>query len=344
MGIGRTLALTWCGLSAIALIGSACAAEVGGSIPDGARVQITYDGRAAGTATVKDRSRNSSLSIGGFRMNVEGMREEPVQASYHVVVTYDGAAISGVETQDSDAAFLRGTFNFRGTRQGDVCTLIYQNGSQVEAHCTQDAFGYDQTTTDPSGQSAKVTFASTRTEFVDLAEQDRKAQAAHQAEQERLAAAEAAYRALPDAGAGLTRQLESFVQADSQGWMFNRFDIGSVHDVKILNGSAKTGTLLMKGVYTYNGGMSGWVMVQLYEGKFGCIQFWDAIIGCRPLRNAAQGQAMRAAALSLLFGEGVGSGDGAHCNPNDGDGCNQEQINRINEDRAFNYFRQQRGE
>lgn len=332
-------------LGLFAPLGAAVAAAGGSTtIPDDARLQITYDGRASGIAKVKDRSRNSSVTLGGLRLNFDGMREVPVEAGYHVVVTYEGTNVSGVETQTSSAPFLNGTFTFRGTRQGDACLLTWSDGAQLTARCTTEEFGYEQATSDAQGQSSNIRFAAARTGTVDLAAQERQAQEAQRAEQERIAAAEAAWRALPDAGADLTRQLEGFVETDSQGWAFNRFDVGSIRDVKILNGSAKTGTLLMKGFYTYNGGMTGWVMVQMVQGKFGCIQFWDAIIGCRPLRTAAQGAAMRSAALSLLFGDGVGTGDGKHCDPNDGEGCTQEQINKINEDRAFHYFQQQRGD
>lgn len=161
------------------------------AIPDGARLKVTYQGAISGTATVKDRSRNSSVTIGGFRANIEGTRNIPVQAGYTVVVTYEGATFTGVETQTSDQAFLRGTFNFRGVRQGNSCSVTYPNGTGFTARCTQREFTYDQSMTDPSGQKAVLHVASTGTQVIDLVEQERQ-NAIARAEAERQRAAEQA--------------------------------------------------------------------------------------------------------------------------------------------------------
>jgi hypothetical protein len=100
--------------------------------------------------------------------------------------------------------------------------------------------------------------------------------------------------------------LDGFVTTDSRGWAFNRYDAGSMTNVKIIDGSAKSGNYVMQGYYTYNGGSRGWVMAKMAAGKLDCIQFWDAVIGCRGIRTPEQGAAMRSAAFDVLAGNGTG--------------------------------------
>ena len=110
-------------------------------------------------------------------------------------------------------------------------------------------------------------FEAEATQFVDarVEEEQRRLAAAEAAGRARAAAA--AYAALPNAGAALTRRLDGFVQTDSRGWAFNRYDAGSIANVKIIEGSIRSGNFVMQGYYSYNGGSRGWVMAKMAGGN-----------------------------------------------------------------------------
>lgn len=124
------------------------------------------------------------------------------------------------------------------------------------------------------------------------AERNRQAAAAQAQQQQQAAATQAAYRALPVAGPVLTRRLEGWVHEDSLGWGFFKYDPGSVRDVKIVDGTVKSGNYVLEGDYTYNnvfsGWVTGWVKVAVRGNRFNCIEFWDTG-GCRGLRAPLQG-------------------------------------------------------
>ena len=98
------------------------------------------------------------------------------------------------------------------------------------------------------------------------------------------------------------------MQTDARGWAFNKLDPDSLRNVKVISGSLKSGNFSLRGEYTYNGGSPGWVVVQYTGNKFSCLQFWDAVIGCREIRSAAQGAAMRQLVLTGGSGGGHSSG------------------------------------
>ncbi|HEX3919919.1 MAG TPA: hypothetical protein VHW60_21480, partial [Caulobacteraceae bacterium] len=115
------------------------------------------------------------------------------------------------------------------------------------------------------------------------AERARQAEAARVAELARLAA-------LPHAGAVYTRQMANYVRQDSLGWASNQLAPGSVGNVRIYEGSVKTGSFVLRAEFKYADGSQGWVLAQYIGGKFNCIQFWDSMTGCRALRTPGQGQ------------------------------------------------------
>lgn len=75
------------------------------------------------------------------------------------------------------------------------------------------------------------------------------------------------------AGATLAAQLEQAVRSDSQSWFINRFDTGSVSNVRIV--SAKGEPMVIRGDYRYNGGAAGWVEARVEGDGITCLQFWD---------------------------------------------------------------------
>jgi hypothetical protein len=157
-----------------------------------------------------------------------------------------------------------------------------------------------------------INFQTSVVKIVDYDVRDREAAAtaaaAKIASEKQAAAQLAAIKAMPIAGPALTKQLNSYVTADSAGWVMNHYDAGTIHNVRVAEGSAKSGNMVLRGEYTFNGGASGWVLAKLVGGKLDCIQFWDARIGCRGLRDASYAAAVRGAAINAMSGGGRGGG------------------------------------
>ncbi len=190
---------------------------------------------------------------------------------------------------------------FSGTVTNGVCRMIGRYDS-LEGRCDKNGFSGAIRGKTSRGQNIKGSFQSSAVQVVDLDERARQQLAAEKSRQDAVAAAEAKIRNAPSAGPLLTKKLEGFVRTDAQGWAFNRFDEGSITNVKVIDGSVKSGQYTLRGEYTYNGGAGGWVLAQMVGPKLGCIQFHDAIIGCRALRTPEQGQAMRNAFVGTTTG------------------------------------------
>jgi hypothetical protein len=221
-------------------------------------------------------------------------------------MTFEGRAVTG--RYSGTGGINSGSFS--GTRDGDRCHLVdNRSGTVTDALCTRNRF-YAEVRSQTGRETITARLEANATQFVDARVEEQQRRAAAAAAAERRRAAEAAYAALPNAGRVLTRQLDGFVQTDSRGWAFNRYDSGSMTNVKIIEGSARSGNFVMQGYYTFNGGNRGSVLAKMSRGRLECIQFWDAVVGCRGLRTAAQGQAMRNAAFDLIAGGG-GSGSGS---------------------------------
>jgi hypothetical protein len=284
------------------------------AISDDFRGKIVYEGIYEGTKSTPRRPPRR-LSLGDLIESATSGSSEPYRGIMRIEVEYEGNGFKGVWRQQGEAAGA-GSGTMTGTRVGTTCQVTMNDGSRYTADCDRYRFNARTENTGRRGEKYRGVVTTQATSLVDYVERDR--QLALQAEKDRIAAAEAAarYAALPNAGPALTRKFEQYVRQDSQGWAFNRYDFGSLTNVKIVSGKAGVGTYVMRGEYTYNGGAPGSVMVEMNGPNLSCIQFWDAVIGCRGLRTAAQGQAMRDAAASALAGLlDSGSSSGTNCVP-----------------------------
>jgi hypothetical protein len=199
-----------------------------------------------------------------------------------------------------------GREEFTGSVTNGVCRMVGPDDT-LEGRCSKDGFSGVLHGKTKRGQSVNGTFQASAVQVVDLDERARQQQAAEKTRLAAIAAAEARLRNAPAAGPLLSKKLEGFVRTDAQGWAFNRFDAGSIANVKVIDGSVKSGHYTLRGEYTYNGGVSGWVLAQMEGPNLGCIQFHDAIIGCRALRTPEQGQAMRSALVGAVTSGGTNS-------------------------------------
>lgn len=251
------------------------------TLPANFRGRITYQGTHE--AVLERGSRRGSRQYGG---------------SLTIELTFDGNAVSG--RFSGTGGINNGTMS--GTRNGSRCRLFEERaGDIVEGECTRTRFSA-VARSQGSRNSMAAAFEARATQLADarVEEEQRRIAAAEAAERARAAAA--AYDALPSAGPALTRRLDGYVQTDARGWAYHRYDAGSLTNVKIIDGSVRSGNFVMQGYYTFNGGSRGWVMGKMAGGKLECIQFWNSVIGCRGLRTPEQGQAMRDAAMGAVVG------------------------------------------
>lgn len=210
-----------------------------------------------------------------------------ITRDFNIVATVQGNSISGHVWGRN---FIK--LPVRGTVRNGTCHLTGKLDT-FQGRCDRDGFSGTIDGTTAQGERYRAHFQTSATQLVDLDQQARDRQAAAVAQQQAQAAAEAQIRNAPAAGPALTKKLEGFVRTDSLGWAFNRYDAGSVTNVKIVEGTLKSGNYTLRGEYTYNGGAQGWVLAKMSGPNLDCIQFWDAMIGCRALRTPEQGQAMR---------------------------------------------------
>ncbi len=244
-------------------------AESPDTIPADFRGRITYSGTYQADVT-SSRGRTRQLSGG-----------------YTIEISYDGSAISG--RYSGTGGMNPGSIT--GTRSGTRCrTLDTQSGMTNEAECTRTRFAV-VARAQGAQNSSIARIEATATRFVDAAEEARQQRAAaaasaeraqiRQAEAQRATRAETArIAAMPRANAAQTRMLSDAIGQDSRSWRRNRYDAGSLSNVRI------SGNGMLRGDYTYNGGERGWLEGRIASGRVQCIQYHDTS-GCAPVRVAS---------------------------------------------------------
>ena len=270
-------------------------------LPPDFRGRVVYSGRYTLTERTAARPPRR-LSVEEVLRSATSARSVDSEGTVEATMEFNGPNVTG-RYHDSSGA----SGQFTGTRTGDTCNLV-ENDFSWTARCGLD--GYSQDFQAPRGTRSGRIRSSVRapaTQVIDYAEQERQREA-------ELAAQRAAIEALPRASVAWARQLETHVATDSQGWVFNRYDAGSIGNVRIASGSVRSGNFVLRGEYTYNGGAAGWVLAQYADGRFECIQFWDAQIGCRTLRTPEYATAARAGLIGALTGAGNSGGSSQTCN------------------------------
>lgn len=277
-----------------------------GAIPQ--RAEITYQGTYDVTVSQPMRVPRK-FSLESALDAVQGSRGRTLSGTLTIVAKFEGQAVTA---QASGTGGVRAA-RMSGSSIAGRCHLALADGSTTyDGTCTSQGFTGTIGGTAAGNSTVRGRFTLAASKVVDVAERERQQQfAAEKARIDRekaIAAERARIAAMPNAGAAYTTKLAGLVQADARGWAFNHLDPGSVHNVKVADGSIKSGNFVLRGEYTYNGGSPGSVLAQFSAGKFACIQFWDAMIGCRGLRTVEQGQTMRSLALGAVSGGGGGGG------------------------------------
>lgn len=239
-----------------------------------ARAEITYSGNWSALATNTRRP--------NFRAPQRNAKD--ISGPITLVVHITGQQV----TSSLTGRYFRNQA-MSGTRIDGYCRLAQTSGPDtVEGRCDQNGFSGRIAGSSVDGFDFSGAFEGSTLKFVDVEKRDMEQAVAQRAAAAQAAAQEAAYRALPNAGPVLTKRLDGWAATDSRGWVQNKYDTGSMSNVKIISGSAKSGNFAVKGFYTFNGGARGSVTVNMANNKFQCIQFWDSYEGCRVLRSPNQ--------------------------------------------------------
>ncbi|MEZ5961698.1 MAG: hypothetical protein R3C30_14940 [Hyphomonadaceae bacterium] len=95
--------------------------------------------------------------------------------------------------------------------------------------------------------------------------------------------------------------MDRIVTRDSWGWMFNRYDRGSVRNTRVEHRSGRD--RIVYSDYTYNGGTPGWVRLYIVDGRLGCVEYHDFSGTCRPIgaRSYAYGITSRLLAAAAGY-------------------------------------------
>lgn len=261
----------------------------GGAFPPGWSGSVTYTGSYQGAIETPGRPMRRFTLDEAVRSATSGSREE-IGGPYTLELTIEGNAVSGRLRASGGVR----NANVSGTRNGDRCRLFIGD-VLVEAECTAARFDGRARTQGNERRIYNYRVDAEATRVVDnRAEAARREQAAaeaearqaeQRAERERASQAEAArIAALPRASQAQADTLERAVRQDSSAWAFNRYDIGSMSNVRV--SSSAGGITTLRGEYTYNGGSRGWVEARVSGGRVECLGYWD-MGGCSAVRTGA---------------------------------------------------------
>ncbi len=266
----------------------------GGAPNSDAQAEVEYHGTFEQTVTIpSNQGANTRNVLGAVLNNALNTKTERSQGAYTITAKLNGAASTAVFSGTG----LQ-TITTSGTRNGGYCRFFDQTerGYTItyEGHCSPQGFSGTVSATGRNGARLQGRFETTATKYVDVAERERaaavaaaarekEAAAARLAAEREVASAGAALAAKPNASPAMTALLERAVQQDSGAWVFNRYDAGSIRNVKVLQSGAKT---RLRGDYTYNDGSDGWVEADVASGRITCLSYWD-VNECQPLRTAA---------------------------------------------------------
>jgi hypothetical protein len=99
----------------------------------------------------------------------------------------------------------------------------------------------------------------------------------------------------------LDAQLDAVVQEDSQSWMANHYQPGSMHDSSFVRVSRANSDYVALGYFQYTDGGEGSVSVRYHRGRVDCLEFQDQPGVCRQLGNSLSQQNVAGIANHLFW-------------------------------------------
>lgn len=106
---------------------------------------------------------------------------------------------------------------------------------------------------------------------------------------------------------------DELIALDAKGWMFNRYNRGSVRNLKIVEESEDGTQRVVYAEYLFNGSRKGHVRVLFADGALKCMKYWDSP-SCRPIgrsHSQAFAAAVAAGMARSMISPGPSSGSGS---------------------------------
>ena len=255
---------------------------------------VTYTGTYEGSIDTPG-PRMRKLTLNEALRSASRANSEQIGGPFTLELTFQGRAVSGRAI--ATGRIRGGTVS--GTRDGDRCRLFIGQ-TLLEGKCTAQGFSGNGSSQGTARRTQSFRVDAPASRIVDKQQEAvrREAEATElaarraneQAERDRLAAVEVARIAsLPRASAGQCALLDRTVQQDSGAWSFNRYDSGSMSNVRL--SSTQGSTTVLRGEYTYNGGSKGWVEAEVSRGSVSCLRYHDASSRCTEPRSAIESSA-----------------------------------------------------
>jgi len=251
----------------------------GDTLPADFRGRITYQGNFSAKAFRAGRAPANASNI--VRRIARGNdREWSEDGTITITVEFDGNRIRG--SHSGSGGMGRGTFT--GTRNGRFCTISSGQGDQNTVECTRTTWSGTSRSAAGARIESTVQIDARATQFVDAGAPPVQAP-------QRGAAPRPEARTTPVAGVSPARQgsvappvqpaaptgtagiIDRAIRQDSQSWLSNTYDPGSVSDVRRTGGSG--GTITYSATYTFNQGIRGSVVVDISGNRVRCLQFFD---------------------------------------------------------------------
>ena len=148
----------------------------------------------------------------------------------------------------------------------------------------------------PEGQPTKILGSET------LRRKGASTQPAVQPAQSLSRPAQPASQPASKTGTTLEQSIDSLIAYDARGWALNRYDRGSVRNLRMLSQSNNGADYQVQANYTYNNGSPGWVKLRFVNNKFSCIEFWDFAGDCRALLPDRTYYDNNTSSMDALFG------------------------------------------
>lgn len=269
-------------------------------LPASFRGRIVYRGTYSGSEQAPQR--RGQVKLGKMLANAVGLNSTPIGGSSSYTLEFDGNRVTGSFEINDGRRSARGTLT--GTRQGTMCRLFDKDGGAFIATCTASEFRGSASSGASSRVKWKTRFQASAVGYTDYAQVQRNrpsppvsAPARNAATPSRPASGYVQPGSSPPATGpaakpALVAALRTAVQNDATNWGINRFDSGSLSNVRVIRGSGAAPSRI-RGTYTFNNGHPGWVEADVSGGRILCLNYWDTGSRCTPPRAASQYQRRR---------------------------------------------------
>jgi hypothetical protein len=207
----------------------------------------------------------------------EGTCPDPIGGSLQVELVFEGDIVHG--SFRGTGGLADGTLI--GRRLGASCRLFdMRDGSVWAGRCDTNGFTGTIKSVPNASVQLSVSFETVGTRTIDYAERDARRRAAI----ERARRIEWLVGQMNGLGP-VEQRLDALLQLDSERWTTDRYQPGSLYDVKRSKTDNDGHDYIVQGKFSLEGGRTGWVRAQVRDDQFACLETSDRPGTCRSFRR-----------------------------------------------------------